>query len=87
MATTPNGNRTSLGGSSSVAYTIAAASNRLLGSKARHASLRYDADGNVTVDNQPMTILGYTYDASGGWSRPRPAPTRPPTPMTGSASG
>ena len=58
-----NGNRTSLGGSSSIAYTIAGASNRLLGAGPR--AFTYDADGNLTADNQVTAILGYTYDASG----------------------
>jgi RHS repeat-associated protein len=58
-----NGNRTSLGGSSSIAYTIAGASNRVLDAGPR--TFTYDADGHLTADNQATTILGYTYDASG----------------------
>ena len=62
----PDGNRTSLAGSASVAYTIAAASNRLVVSKSGGTrSLGYDAAGDMTVDNRGVTILGYTYDASG----------------------
>ena len=57
-----DGNRSKLGGTSSIAYSVAAASNRLLGATGR--SFTYDADGSATVDNKSTTILTYGYDAS-----------------------
>ncbi|MGH7030618.1 MAG: RHS repeat-associated core domain-containing protein, partial [Stellaceae bacterium] len=61
-----DGNRIALGGSSALAYKIAATSNRLLGDTGGGTrTLSYDADGNMTADNRGVTILGYSYDASG----------------------
>jgi RHS repeat-associated protein len=63
----PSGNRTSLGAGNTVtSYTIDPGSNRLLGSMDGGArKLGYDADGNVTVDSQPLVNFGYAYDDTG----------------------
>jgi RHS repeat-associated protein len=61
-----DGNRTSLAGGSTVTYDIAPTSNRLLGSSgAGTRTIGYDAAGNVVTDTQPLTVFGYSYDASG----------------------
>ncbi len=61
-----DGNRTSLAAGATTTYAIDAASNRLDGSTgAAIRTLSYDAAGNTTLDNRVVTMLGYTYDASG----------------------
>jgi RHS repeat-associated protein len=60
-----NSNRTKVSGSSSIAYSFAAASNRLLDSTGGATNtFTYDADGSTTVDNKSVTILSYSYDAT-----------------------
>jgi RHS repeat-associated protein len=61
-----DGNRTSLVAGTTTTYSIAAASNRLIASKgAGTRTLSYDLAGNTTLDDRAVTMLGYTYDASG----------------------
>ena len=61
-----DGNRTSLAAGATTTYAIAAASNRLGGTTgAATRTLSYDFAGNTTLDDRVVTMLGYTYDASG----------------------
>ncbi len=58
-----DGNRTTITGSTTLSYGVAAGSNRLTAAGTR--GFTYDADGDVTLDDRGVTILGYSYDSSG----------------------
>jgi RHS repeat-associated protein len=71
-----DGNRTNLTGTGATAYSIAAASNRLVSATGAGArTITPDVDGNTLTDSKPLIVLAYAYDKTDPFGRMTQAKT------------